>query len=275
MEPVSFMVIGAQKSGTTSLAYQLAQHPQICFSSRKEPHYFSRNENWQADLASYHALFAPEVGQICGEGSTSYTLRPQFPHTARHLYAYNPSLKLIYMVRHPVDRIESHYHHRLIQGKVSGEIEQEILAEPLYVDRSRYAFQLEPYLEYFPRNQLLLLLFEEFVAAPEATLSQIATFLGIAAEGFEGIDDQRRNVSAQRRAPRKNWFALLRAPLQSALTQRVPQKLKTFGGKLLYRPAPQRIRLPAKLQAQLWQLLEPDVIEFEQLLGRRIEIWRR
>jgi hypothetical protein len=65
---VDFMIIGAQKSGTTSLAAQLADHPQICFSQIKEPGYFNETEDWESGLDRYHQLFDPADGQLCGEG---------------------------------------------------------------------------------------------------------------------------------------------------------------------------------------------------------------
>ena len=74
---VDFMVIGAHKSGTTSLAYQLGQHSQISFCREKEPHYFCTDKD-SGQLEKYHNLFEPGMGQLYGEGSTSYTIYPEY-----------------------------------------------------------------------------------------------------------------------------------------------------------------------------------------------------
>ena len=60
---------------------------------------------WEADLASYHALYSPAPGQLCGEGSTMYTFLPEFDKTYERLFAYNPDLKFIYIMRSPVERV--------------------------------------------------------------------------------------------------------------------------------------------------------------------------
>ena len=70
---VDFMVIGAQKSGTTSMARQLATHPAVCFCSDKEPAFFNTCADWRERLAEYHALYSPQPGQLLAEASTMYT----------------------------------------------------------------------------------------------------------------------------------------------------------------------------------------------------------
>ena len=103
---VDFMMIGAQKAGTTSLAAQLAAHPQICFCREKEPGYFHKTDDWTAGLDQYHSLYSPTPGQLCGEASTYYTFFPEFCETHKRLYDYNPALKLIYVVRQPVHVVD-------------------------------------------------------------------------------------------------------------------------------------------------------------------------
>jgi hypothetical protein len=179
---VDFMIIGAQKCGTTSLASQLAEHPSICFCKIKEPGYFHKVEDWRSDLDAYHQLFAPEDGQICGEASTMYTFLPEWHGTHSRLFAYNPDLKLIYIMRNPVERVISNYAHDLVRGFVKAAPESVVFEDPGYINRSRYGVQIRPYLELFPRENVLLLVFEEYVADQWKALQQICTFLEIPAE---------------------------------------------------------------------------------------------
>ena len=136
---VDFMIIGAQKCGTSSLASMLSQHRQICFCKAKEPHFFSRHEDWATRLDVYHRLFSPRPGQLCGEASTSYSFLPEHGPTHERLHEYNPALRLLYLVRDPVERILSQYNHELLRGWTRGPLEVEVLENPTYLDRSRYA----------------------------------------------------------------------------------------------------------------------------------------
>lgn len=264
---VDFIIIGAQKCATTSLAYQLRQHPQVCFAKRKEPHYFSKVDDWQSRLPSYHRLFSPRPGQLCGEASTSYTFLPEYPHTAARLFAYNPQVKLIYLVRDPIKRIESHYAHRVLHGRVTRPLEAEVLADPIYLDRSCYATQVEAYLRLFPRSQLLLLVFEDYVADIPGTLATVARFLALSPHGFVGIDLSPQKVSSRRVKPA---FRFLRTVLH-----RAPPLLQRVTDRWCYDTLPQRPVCPEPLRSLLWQRLENEVARIEDFLGRRLTVWRQ
>ena len=262
-----FMIIGAQKSGTTSLAYQLAQHPALSICGQKEPHYFSKSKDWQADLARYHKLFSPQDGQLCFEASTSYSFLPEYPETAQRLRDYNPDLKLIYILRHPVERIRSHYLHRVRRGKVFRPPGAEIRRNPIYLDRSRYATQIRPYLELFPAEHVLILIFEEYAADPQAAFGRVADLLGVSPAGFAAVDTAPKHVS------RQHGFHGER--LIGALARRIPGLGDRAGGKTLYERVIGRIEFPDALRASLWRELEPEVAGIERILGRPIEAWRQ
>ena len=230
---VNFMIIGAQKCGTTSLAEQLAKHPEICFCKTKEPAYFNTTADWQAGLSRYHALFTPAPREICGEASTSYTFLPEYPETHSRLYSYNPELKLIYIMRNPVERIMSHYAHRLSLGRINALPENEVFARPDYINRTRYSYQIGPYLELFGRKNILLLLFEDYIHHQEETLKQTALFLGISPETFPEIDTTPKNKTRRAREPQ-------------------------------FSPGVKR---------QLWDVLRTDVQSLEEIMGKRLDIW--
>ncbi|MEZ4620948.1 MAG: sulfotransferase domain-containing protein [Caldilineaceae bacterium] len=185
---VDFMMIGAQKCGTTSLAAQLAQHPEICFCSIKEPGFFHQHADWQEQLSDYHALYLPGAGQICGEASTMYTFLPEWQETPQRLFEYNPNLKLIYIMRDPVARVLSNYTHDLVRSIVKEAPEIAIFKDPVYINRSRYAVQMRPYLELFDRNQILFLIFEDYVTNQACTLQKVAEFLGISVDPFGTVE---------------------------------------------------------------------------------------
>ena len=111
----TFIVIGAMKCGTNSLHRYLKLHPQICMSSTKEPNYFVEEKNYAEGIDWYQSLFKDSTKAL-GECSTNYSKRPFFQGVAQRIQAVLPDVKLIYLLRDPVERIISHYRHNFAEG---------------------------------------------------------------------------------------------------------------------------------------------------------------
>lgn len=265
---VDFIIIGAQKSGTTSLANQIAQHPKICFCGKKEPNFFSTTEHTKEKLAHYHSLFNAAPGQMLGEASTTYTFLPHYPQTTQRMNTYNPDMKLIYIMRQPVDRIVSNYAHKLMRGRIKLPPEVEVFSNSDYITRSRYAVQVEPYFELFPHQNILLLVFEEYIAAPKATLRSIANFLELSPDQFDDIDMKILNRSIGTDYPKP--LTVILTPFLNSLPWRVRQAL---GGKFYYR-LDSMPTFSNDLRRLIWRFVESDVRQLEARMGRSLDIWR-
>lgn len=274
---VDFMVIGAQKAGTTSLAAQLAAHPQICFCKEKEPGYFHKTEAWAEGLEEYHALYSPTPGQLCGEASTYYTFFPEFRETHKRLYDYNPALKLIYVMRQPVERVISHYTHNRVREIDTRPPEIAVFSDAPYVDRSRYGVQIRPYLELFGPENVMLLVFEEYTADQIATLYRVADFLGIEQAPFAETDTTPLHQSvgqpylrseAARSFTKSELFQKVRGVVPAAIRQPIRHRL--LSNKIEEKPY-----FSPEVKQALWRLLEDDVHTVEQLLGYGLNVWRR
>lgn len=181
----TFIIIGAAKSGTTSLYRYLCRHPQIYMSTPKEPDFFSVDANYRQGIDSYYSLFqAAQPHQICGEASTTYSRLHQHPQTVARIHAALPQVKLIYIMRHPVDRAYSFYIHRFKgalyrpEQAVANTFEETIQQQSEFIESSYYLEQIEGYLELFPRESCLFLLMKDLIEQPAATLKQILTFIG-------------------------------------------------------------------------------------------------
>ncbi len=195
-----FLILGAQKAGTTALYAYLRRHPHITGPSWKEVSFFDRH--WTRGESWYRGNF-PNVlrarGDLVGEASPSYLFHPLAPQRVVELV---PDAKLIALVRNPVDRALSHYQHEVALGReplsfedalaaederTAGQ-EERLVAEPGYFShawwnhtyqaRGRYAEQLGRWLEMFPREQLLVLPSEELLGEPEQAHSRVLDFLG-------------------------------------------------------------------------------------------------
>lgn len=182
-----FIVIGAAKAGTTSLYHYLIRHPRIFMSSPKEPTYFARDERYERGRHWYASLFSnAQPHQVCGEASTNYTNWPLYPQTVGRMASMLKDVKLIYLVRHPVNRAYSHYL-QLIENiradnpdyKFEQHFEDAIENDPSILDSSRYMLQIEQYLNHYPRDQLLVMQFENFVKDPGTTLGEVLSFIGL------------------------------------------------------------------------------------------------
>ncbi len=202
-----FLIIGAQKAGSTSLYAYLSAHPQVLAAARKEVHFFDinyeRGEGW------YRAMFPlrrrMRVGGqrplVTGEASPYYLFHPLAPERAAALV---PRARLIVLLRDPVERAWSHYSHEVAAGREMLPFAAALDAEPArlngseqairsnqpgdvatfhrtasYVSRGRYADQLRSWLAYFPRDRMLIVKAEDLFEAPEAEWSRVAAFLDL------------------------------------------------------------------------------------------------
>lgn len=267
---IDFVVIGAQKSGTTTLASQLAASSDVSFCAKKEPGFFNRHEPEGGALEEYHRLYDKRSDGLQGEASTMYTFLPEYPDTHDRLYRYNPKLKLIYIMRDPVERIASHLAHRVLRGRVRRPVVDEVLGDPTYVNRSRYGVQLRPYLRRFGPDAVLPLVFEDFVASPGVVLERVQRFLGIPIEQLHEIRSEVRNRSVSSRVvpdERMRW-------LRSGAGRRLPFRLRRLLKTRLSRTLEAKPELDEPLRQTLAEMLADDARFVRDLLGRDLDEWR-
>jgi len=181
---IDFIGIGAQKSATTWMYWQLSRHPQVWFPGIKEMHYWDSNPH--GDGADWLAPFqqAPE-GRIKGEYTPAYATLDTV--TIERIAALCPDLRLIYLLRNPVERAWSQARMLASQGWLNLDNRQEIeefLVSERCRSRGRYSQTICRWSEVFGREALSIHLFEDIASEPDAVLHAIAGHLGITAEGF-------------------------------------------------------------------------------------------
>jgi hypothetical protein len=188
---VTFLIAGAQKGGTTALYDYLRGMPDIALSREKEPHFFDdETRDWaRADYGDYHAQFEPPAGRPCGEATPIYLY---WPNSLERIAAYNPAMRLILVLRDPIERAWSHWRMEYARGPESLPFAEAIRrgrmrlfdAEPWgfhrefsYVERGFYGEQVERLYSIFPRGQVLILESQDLRADPGATLAKVRAFL--------------------------------------------------------------------------------------------------
>jgi hypothetical protein len=190
---VTFLIAGVQKGGTTALYDYLAEQPDVALSRVKETHFFDDEaRDWNLpDYGAYHAQFAPPHGRPCGEATPIYVY---WKRSLERICAYNPAMRLILILRDPVDRAWSHWRMEYARGAEREpfawcirEGRQRLFdAEPWgwhrefsYVERGFYGEQLERVFGLFPREQVLILRAEDLRAEPAAALAAVRSFLDL------------------------------------------------------------------------------------------------
>lgn len=290
-----FIIIGAAKAGTTSLYRYLTRHPNIFMSEPKEPTYFARDERFKRGEAWYLSLFQDaRSDQLCGEASTNYTNWPLYPDTVTRMAKLAPAVKLIYLMRHPVDRAYSHYI-QLIQNirtdnpdyKFDTTFEEHIAADDSVIQSSNYMLQINQYLTRYSRNQMLFLTFEAFIKDPQSSLVQIADFLEID-RGFDfiGTGEVKENLNRDK----ESWLlrSRLTAPLKSIpggrfIADHLPQSARDqIYSWLKHLPQRKRIEaeyIPPKMKpetrAKLLDYFKLPNAQLSEFLDRDLSIWQR
>lgn len=228
MRRPDFIIIGAMKSATSSLHVQLASHPGIFMSEPKEPNFFSDDDQYRRGTDFYSSLFANAgEGDLCGESSTHYTKLPDYPHTVARMKAFVPQVRLIYVMRHPVDRLISHYIHQWTQNEIRCDINEALERYPELINYGRYRYQLEPYLAAFGKDSVLPVFFAALKARPQRELERVARFIGYQSSVLWKEELGAQNVSSERlRRFRGYRFVVDSGPMTFLRRTFVPQSLR-------------------------------------------------
>ena len=278
----NLIIIGAGKAGTTSLHYYLDQHPEIAMSTRKEAHFFGR-ENWEERVGWYETLF-PTPAPVRGEASPSYSVYPHRGDVPGRIRQLIPDAKLIYLVRDPLDRLPAHYAQQVVVGRESRGFEQAI-AESLrdgddpmnpYLAASSYATQVERYLDRFPADRLLVIDQAEMAADRLGTLRGVFRFLGV----DEDFVSPRFSEVVYAQKDQVRWSRIGRRLEQSgfrhAVRRRVPRKLRRPVTKPLMMLLGRRVERPSvspELTKALRERLGPEADRLRELTGKQFESW--
>lgn len=269
-QPQYFFIIGAMKAGTTSLYNYLADHPQLYASPKKEPRVFRDPADEESLRTAFLALFEGRRDEAwCFEGSTAYTKYPHVPGVVERLHAVVPDARFVYLVRNPVERTWSHYVHNVAQGRERRTLTEALAAGRQYLDFSRYHMQLEQYCRVFPRDRILVQVFEEMTTNPEATVRAVTEFLGVDSSYRPCGKPIAHNASGRKRAAAPPLRVMRRFGVEKLVPWRVRHALKQRGTPL---PDKQEV-FTHEVRARVTAALQDDVDALFGLLGRRIPGW--
>jgi hypothetical protein len=268
----NFLIVGAMRSGTTSLTRHLRDHPDVFISAVKELHYFdfefSKGPEW------YKSHFEAAVDQrAIGEATPNYLYFAEAMLRIRELL---PSVKTVAILRNPVDRAYSHYWHNRSTGRETLGFAEAIAAEPRrlavtdpreralwsYTDRGHYLTQLERVVENFDRRRLLVLLFDDLAESPAKVYDSLRNFLGI----------EEMEPSASIDVP-MNRFVASRSRLLRGLIKRAPKKLRPTLEVLNTKDDGTYPPMPAEVRHELIDRFQEGNEKLGAWLGRDLGAW--
>jgi len=270
----TFILVGAMKCGTTSLHQYLGAHPEICVSDPKEPNFFlDRN---QKGLDWYRRCFDEDAREY-GEASTNYTKYPSFQGVPERMHDLLPDLKLLYLVRDPVERALSHYAHNCAAGREAQSVDDAFrpVEESHYLQTSRYHAQISCYLDHYPRERLLVVESERLRADRRAVLRKIFEFLGVSAEVDESAFEDEYHTTSGKLRPGVSSFLQETAvgrTLTSLGRTLVPETVLERGLDLV-RSDVERPTLSDATQHDVRAYLQDDVDRLRALTGRAFDAW--
>lgn len=288
----NFLIVGAPRSGTTSLYRYLREHPQVFLPSVKEPGFFAEGEARKVTtLEEYARLFEETTAKAIGEASVTYLYDPGA--AARIRDVLGTGTRILILLRNPVDKTRSLWAHMTAIGAESLPFEEALAAEEgrlsgatrlpagtlaptyyAYVARGRYAPQVRRYLETFPRERVRVDLFEEFFENPATAYSGVCDFLDVDKGHSPRFRVYNPSGAAVSRAlgillnRRSRWKEPLKAIVPLAMRDGALRALNRWNTK---GPLPS-LEKEARERAQRY--FEEDLRDLEALLGRSLrDVW--
>ena len=296
----NFLIIGAPKAGTSSLYAYLKQHPEIYMSPIKEPHFFmleNKEINFRGPgdkerfkfavhrIEDYQKLFAGVKNEIAvGEASTTYLGSERAPERIKQ---YIPDVKLIAVLRNPVDAAYASFLHLLRDGdefiddfSMALQAEQERIQKNWgliwhYQQRNFYYAQVKRYFEIFNKEQIKIYIYEEFKENPRSVLYEIFDFLGVD-PSFKSDISSKHNVSAMPKSMMLNRILAKPNPIKDTTKLFFPSRIRSKLYDKIRVWNLNGFRKPNMLirdRNYLRQVFQEDILNLQNLIKKDLSSW--
>jgi len=273
----NFLIIGAMKGGTTSLYHYLRPHPEVFMPATKELHFFVAEKNLLLGPGWYERRFRGAGDAIAvGEASTDYTKYPLYQGVPERIAELLPQVRLIYVIRNPVERIRSHYLHDIARGRERRRIGEAVPGNEHYVVPSRYALQIEEYLKHFPREQLLLITSESLRNDRSAAMRRVHDFIGVNGDWSAPVQEREFNQASGKMAP--NLFLRMGRHVPGATRLRLVAPRPVMAAERILGSTKRRVdvqvgTISEELRRQLIDELAPDLERLRSYMDADFDAW--
>lgn len=294
----NFLIIGAAKAGTSALYHFLNQHPQVFMAKQKELRFFSSIDNPEVQGPNvykydyirsleeyrYHFLDGASAAAV-GEASPQYLY---YPKSASRIFQIIPDVKLITVLRNPIERAYSSYLHAVrdwhepemeFAKALQNEQIRIKLGWPMlfhYVNAGLYANQLKPFFSHFNRNSLKIIIYDELINSPLDTLKDLFSFLEINTS-FEPNLSLRPNISGYPKNKRLYRFYKYlfknNNVFRSFLTNLIPKSTRRSVASKLIHNNLSKVPMDEQTRACLQEIFIKDINSLQKMIGEDLSMW--
>lgn len=277
----TFYLIGAAKSGTTTLAQHMRAHPDLFLTDPKEPNFFADDDQYAQGSATYLNWYYDGAGAFLARGEATPGYFHRGPVVIPRIAAFHSDMppRFILILRHPITRSLSHYQHRVRTGEEKAGFQDAIACDgSVYLHDSMYAQQLAPWVATFGREAFLIVTLEDLAADPQSVMDQVWQHLNLVSLDSP-ITHLRANVAAEAKSAllmdainsRGLHKRILRRLMPSHLRRRLITKLRNAN----IRPATQTMQIDPATTAHLLSIFAQDITALETLTGQVFADWRK
>jgi hypothetical protein len=272
-----FLVIGAMKAGTTSLYFDLSQHPGVFFPTLKEPGNLAHDEVLtEAGHAVYASLYRrAKPDQRAGDASTDYAKLPDIAGVAdRARRVLGPAARIVYLVREPVSRAISHHHHLVARGLAPAEFEAALDVVPALVEYGCYGRQIEPWIDAFGGESILVARLEDYAADRQRAFDIVVRHIGGQPWALRRVDEVGNKTEVEPAARGRPAQVRDNRAYRRLLRPLIPEMARRRLRRALLPTPPPRSAPPrlATVQAMV-ERFEADEQRLRSLLGSATPFW--
>jgi hypothetical protein len=282
-----FIIAGAAKAGTSSLCDYLGQHHDIFITQPKELNFFN-NKRKDEELNSYLKYFDAAKNQVAGEGSVSYLQYSKC--SAPQLKRYFPDLRLIFMLRNPIQRLYSDFWFNIHRGAViyKTNLFEDVLFQKLamkdpgnptmdyrelLLEKGFYAKHLKEFNKYFAQSQIKIIFFEDFIKDTSAVLEDVYKFLGVSKPDNKPVLVVKNKTSYPGKLmPVYVVWKYVKKVLPQKMIIRYRNNLKSVKDLFFSNKKPE---MSHKAKAELLEIYKDSIIELEHMTGRNLTSWKQ
>jgi len=284
----NFIIVGTPKAGTTSLYHYLSEHPQVFMSEPKEVNYFSKDEieeqglyyqDFKAkDLKSYEALFNQVRNEVAiGEGSVSYLYYPKTPQKIKNIL---PDIKIIILLRDPIERAYSHYLMDFRMGLINLSFEEVVyktsnhkkidLFYQQYIELGLYYKQVKRYVDTFGNTQIKIFLQEDLKNNTEKVIFDLYSFLDIDNSIIIDTNQQHNAFSMPKNKVIHQLYSsyIIRSLIKTVFTKKIKEQIKNIFFERKKKP-----KLNYKTKEYLQKIYFEDIKKLESLINQDLSQW--
>lgn len=264
----NFLIIGAPRAGTTWAAKNMMDHPQIFMPRIKEVHFF--DANYEKGMDYYEAFFSDAKDQIAvGEATPEYLY---IPEVAARIHQHLPNAKLIVSLRNPVERLYSRYWNSKAKYVSNRDLsfEEKIKQKPLFIGEGFYYDHLTRYYRLYPREQILVLLYDDLEKDPHGFLSEIYKFLGVDPEFTSDYQEIKINSAAAKKYVGKSQLLWN--------IHRGLMRVRLFSLARMVEDMNRNEYPPMHAETKRWlveEVYKDKNRQLEELIGRDLTAWNR